>query len=297
MAHAHSSAPAGAPDHAQPRLDALFWAVGAVIALLTATAFWLSYEHLHTVAAGHGLGGAAARSWAWPACLDAFIVVGELLMLRAAWRRTGTDWWAVSLTVSGAGGSIALNVLGVGAHASALDYVVAGVPPTAALLAFGVFMRQLLLALTGTAQHTPTTAPAPTVPARPVPRPPVVPPGARLLPITARPVPADLASVLPLGPRQALPPLQAFVWQPGTGTTGTGLGQAVRAAPVPAAGSGTRGVRAAVPQDTAGTAFEEHVRTARALLAADPGTTGTAIAATLGTTPSYGRRVRRAALS
>ncbi|WP_461036659.1 DUF2637 domain-containing protein [Streptomyces mayteni] len=113
---------------------------GVVIVALTAAAFWLSYAHLAEIAMEHGLTG--ARAWAWPGCLDAFVVAGELLMLRAALQRR-TDWWAIALTVVGSGGSIALNVVGVGGGATALDYVVAGVPPTAALLAFGALMRQV----------------------------------------------------------------------------------------------------------------------------------------------------------
>ena len=76
------------------------WLTGAaavVIVALTGAAFWLSYAHLHTVAAEHGLGASPARAWAWPATLDLFIVAGELLMLRASLARA-TDWWAVGLT-------------------------------------------------------------------------------------------------------------------------------------------------------------------------------------------------------
>lgn len=116
-------------------------AAAAVIVLLTAGAFALSYAHLHDVAAAHGL-SEAWRAWAWPGCLDAFIVAGELLMLRAALRRT-VDWWAIGLTIAGSGGSIALNVAGVAAAASALDHIVAAVPPSASLLAFGALMRQV----------------------------------------------------------------------------------------------------------------------------------------------------------
>ncbi|NUK90252.1 DUF2637 domain-containing protein, partial [Streptomyces lunaelactis] len=91
----------------------------------------------------HGLGHAPERQWAWPATLDAFIVAGELLMLRAGLQQR-TDWWAIGLMVTGSVGSIALNVAGVhGGAAGALDYVVAAVPPTAALLAFGALMRQI----------------------------------------------------------------------------------------------------------------------------------------------------------
>ncbi|WP_053170684.1 DUF2637 domain-containing protein [Streptomyces sp. SBT349] len=113
---------------------------GTVIVALTIAAFWLSYAHLADIAMDHGLSG--ARAWAWPGCLDLGVIAGELLMLRAAIQRR-TDWWAIGLTVTGSGGSIALNVAGVGADAEALDYVVAAVPPSAALIAFGVMMRQV----------------------------------------------------------------------------------------------------------------------------------------------------------
>ncbi|MFF8262036.1 DUF2637 domain-containing protein [Streptomyces virginiae] len=122
-------------------------AAGAVIIALTAVSFWLSYAHLAEVAGDHGLGNSPARMWAWPATLDAFVVAGELLMLRAGLRRK-PDLWAIALTATGSLGSIALNVAGVTgtrdpADVPVLDYVVAAVPPTAALLAFGVLMRQI----------------------------------------------------------------------------------------------------------------------------------------------------------
>ncbi|MFI1160591.1 DUF2637 domain-containing protein [Streptomyces sioyaensis] len=122
-------------------------AAGTVIIALTAGGFWLSYAHLAEVAGQHGLKSSPIRQWAWPATLDAFIVAGELLMLRAGLRRV-TDGWAIGLTATGSVGSIVLNVAGVsGASTSGakplLDYVVAAVPPTAALLAFGVLMRQI----------------------------------------------------------------------------------------------------------------------------------------------------------
>ncbi|MGZ9932308.1 DUF2637 domain-containing protein [Streptomyces sp. NC-S4] len=121
-------------------------AAGAVIILLTAAGFWLSYAHLAEVAGAHGLAAFPIRQWAWPATLDAFVVIGELLMLHAALRRE-RDGWAVALTAIGSVGSIALNVAGVsgtgGAPVPVLNYVVAAVPPTAALLAFGVLMRRI----------------------------------------------------------------------------------------------------------------------------------------------------------
>ncbi len=95
--------------------------------VLTAVAFWLSYEHLQEVAAAHGMAKAVARSWAWPATVDLFIVIGELLILRASLAHQ-VDWWAIGLVTAGDGASIGLNVAGVGQDAGALNYVVAAVP-------------------------------------------------------------------------------------------------------------------------------------------------------------------------
>ncbi|MBA0054328.1 DUF2637 domain-containing protein [Streptomyces sp. AJS327] len=137
---------------------ALYVAVGVIIAL-TAGAFWLSYAHLADVAGTYGLGSSPVRRWAWPGTLDLFIVAGEVLMFRAALRQQ-TDPWAIGLTVAGSLGSIALNVAGVGTQAATLDYVVAAVPPTAALLAFGALMRQVHVMVTAPAK---AKAPAPGV--------------------------------------------------------------------------------------------------------------------------------------
>lgn len=120
----------------------------AVTVALTGTAFWLSYEHLHDVAAANGLEG--TRAWAWPGTVDMFIVAGELLILRAALRGR-FDWFAYLLAAVGSLGSIALNVAGVGWGASPLEYVVAAVPPVAALLAFAAVMRQVHERLAGRA--------------------------------------------------------------------------------------------------------------------------------------------------
>lgn len=122
-------------------------AAGLVIVTLTAGAFWLSYAHLAEVAGQHGLAASPIRQWAWPATLDLFIVGGELLMLRAGLQGR-TDWWAITATAAGSIGSIVLNVAGVAGSRDAatvplLDYVTAAVPPTAALLAFGLLMRQV----------------------------------------------------------------------------------------------------------------------------------------------------------
>ncbi|WP_405525224.1 DUF2637 domain-containing protein [Streptomyces canus] len=134
---------------------ALAITAGLVIIALTAAAFWLSYAHLAEVALAHGMQDKQIRAWAWPATLDLFIVAGELLMLRAALAGT-VDRWAIGLTVVGSGSSIALNVAGVGSSAEVLDYVVAAVPPTAALLAFGALMRQIHQAL---AEHAQSSVP------------------------------------------------------------------------------------------------------------------------------------------
>ncbi|MCX4436582.1 DUF2637 domain-containing protein [Streptomyces mirabilis] len=149
--------------------------------VLTAVAFWLSYEHLQEVAAAHGMAEAVARSWAWPATVDLFIVIGELLILRASLAHR-VDWWAIGLVTAGDGASIGLNVAGVGQDASALNYVVAAVPPVAALLAFGALMRQVHAYLASRAM-TGVDAPPPGVEApltpvmvsvdRPTPPPPV----------------------------------------------------------------------------------------------------------------------------
>ncbi|TFE49045.1 DUF2637 domain-containing protein [Streptomyces sp. ICN441] len=135
-------------------------AAGLVIIALTGAAFWLSYAHLAEVALSHGLGEAEVRAWAWPACLDLFIIAGEIMWLRAALAHR-VDLWAIGLTAVGSLGSIVLNVAGVtGARdpgaVPVLDYVVAAVPPTAALLAFGALMRQVHQAL---AERVEVTAP------------------------------------------------------------------------------------------------------------------------------------------
>lgn len=183
----------------------------AVTIALTAAAFWLSYEHLHDVAAANGLQHSTIRAWAWPTTVDLFIVAGELLILRASLRQE-VDPWAIALTSVGSLGSIALNVAGVGASARPLEYVVAAVPPVAALLAFGALMRQVHEALrtpavpeaTDTflsvdAPPYPTLAPAPAAypaPAAPVPAVLAVPAAARMLPIVARPDDHQPAPVL-----------------------------------------------------------------------------------------------------
>lgn len=141
------------PDGKKPAMTAhavgrfALVAAGVVIIALTGGAFWLSYAHLADIAGQHGLGSSPIRRWAWPATLDAFIIVGELLMLRAGLRHV-SDIWAIGVTAIGSIGSIALNVAGVAGTRNVdtvplLDYVVAAVPPSAAMVAFAVLTRQI----------------------------------------------------------------------------------------------------------------------------------------------------------
>ncbi|MFI8297306.1 DUF2637 domain-containing protein [Streptomyces nigra] len=160
---------------------ALTIAAGLVIVALTAAAFWLSYAHLAEVALAHGMQDKAIRAWAWPATLDLFIVAGELLMLRAALVGR-VDVWAIGLTVVGSGSSIALNVAGVGSAAEPLDYVVAAVPPTAALLAFGALMRQIHQALAARPEQAEVTASVTVEPVEDVKPQPMLPPAPVVIP-------------------------------------------------------------------------------------------------------------------
>nr|WP_084718521.1 DUF2637 domain-containing protein [Streptacidiphilus carbonis] len=186
-------------------------ALGTVIATiaLTGTAFWLSYEHLHDVARHYGLDG--SRAWAWPATVDLFIVIGEALILSASLQRL-TDRAAIVLAVIGSTGSIALNVAGVGSHAPGMTYVVAAVPPCAALLAFGALMRQIhenlsggSRAETGSGSSAPASAPpepasraAASAPATPA-TPPAATPGRTV------PEPGAAPAGTPASPRPATP--------------------------------------------------------------------------------------------
>ncbi|MFE6817081.1 DUF2637 domain-containing protein [Streptomyces sp. NPDC057677] len=310
---------------------ALAIAAGLVIIALTGAAFWLSYAHLAEVALAHGLGQATERAWAWPATLDLFIVAGELLMLRAALRRQ-VDGWAIALTAVGSVGSIVLNVAGVTGTRDPgtvplLDYVVAAVPPTAALLAFGALMRQIHQALAAVEDRPEPTMveaePAAVEDAPAVPM--VVPAGTRLLPLTALPEPDAVeaepapVTVVPLPAVVSLPRVPALPvlgpWKPVAellaGPTGTSPDLHVSrrreapmehpepvdtppVPPVPHAGSGAADIDS---EDTSNTTFNRQVTDARRWLANEPELTGTAIGQRLGTSDTYGRRVRRAALA
>ncbi|MFM9604267.1 DUF2637 domain-containing protein [Streptomyces turgidiscabies] len=280
---------------------ALAITAGAVIIALTAAAFWLSYAHLAEVALAHGLQDAEVRAWAWPACLDLFIIAGEVMCLRAALAHH-VDPWAITLTVVGSGGSIALNVAGVGADAQALDYVVAAVPPTAALLAFGALMRQVHQALAG-----PATAVA--EPVAELPELETELPAEPAEPVTVERVPEPV-DAQPSGP--VLGP-----WTPvaelARGTSGTAfdlrLPNGYRAAgplggtvpepapePVPPAvpptGTGADDIEAT---DSQNTTFEARVALVRTWLITEPELTGTEIGTKFRVSDGYGRRLLRTA--
>ncbi|MFI7274115.1 DUF2637 domain-containing protein [Streptomyces sp. NPDC049879] len=268
----------------------------AVIVALTGAAFWLSYAHLADIAMAHGLSG--ERAWAWPATLDLGVIAGELLMLRAALQQR-VDWWAIGLMVSSAGGSIVLNVAGVGDRGEPLDYVVAGVPPTAALVAFGVMMRQIHRWLA----H-PEPAPVPVAEPAPEPAEPAAVPAEPAIAAERAARERDEAEH-----RTRMPVFGQF--EPLPEVTGTSHDQQVfsdqrqsgpapepaDSNPVPAvppAGSGGADLES---EDIAGSGFHAHVTRAVALLTADPELTGTEIGTALGASDSYGRRVKRAALT
>ncbi|MET9729650.1 DUF2637 domain-containing protein [Streptomyces sp. NPDC006458] len=224
MAELHPSAPTHHRTIHPRAARTLAVAAAVLIFLLTGVSLWLSYEHLHDVGARHGFSGDPIRAWAWPATLDLFYAAGEVLILRAALARR-IDWWAISLVVFGAGGSIALNIAGVGPAAELLDYVVAAVPPVASLLAFGALMNQLYRVLRepagapvdGTRKPAARTVRAPVIPTAPTALPTAAPaptraaqptapatPAARVTPVSTwgQVVPVD-ADLLPIVPRPA----------------------------------------------------------------------------------------------
>ncbi|MFC8265402.1 DUF2637 domain-containing protein [Streptomyces cinereoruber] len=290
---------------------ALAIGAGVVIIALTGAAFWLSYAHLAEVALGHGLGQAPARAWAWPATLDLFIVAGELLMLRAALAKR-VDGWAIALTAVGSVGSIVLNVAGVTGTRDpgmvpVLDYVVAAVPPTAALLAFGALMRQIHQALAEREVSGIQTPAVPEVPAEPAaveaePAPAImvpVPVAAPLPKVPALPVlgPWKSALAIPAAPAGTSRELHASERPEPLQADGEVAEEHPEPAPVPLVPPAGSGAEDIVSEDTSNTTFNRQVAEARKWLADDPELTGTAIGLRLGKSDTYGRRVRRAALA
>src|SRR5690242_10035665 len=166
--------------------------IGSAVALsiiLTGTAFWLSYAHLAGIAAEHGV-NARERAWAWPATVDLFIAIGEIILAVAVMTRTNKAP-GIGLTVLGSAASIAVNLAGVGPARPALDYVAAATPPVAAAVAFGAIMWQVHTFLW---RHTPIAPGATPVPPVNTPReqPEQAPPAPAVPPVAgpATPVPA-----------------------------------------------------------------------------------------------------------
>ncbi|OPC79949.1 hypothetical protein B4N89_02405 [Embleya scabrispora] len=253
-AHLTSPPPAHAGGAGDPLL-ALALLAAAVTIVLTAATMWLSYEHLHDVAVAHGLGRSTARAWAWPATIDLFIVLGEILILRASLARRGVAL-AVALTIAGAGGSIALNVAGVGGGASPMDYTVAAVPPVASLLAFGCLMWQIhgwvgrRAAAAGATLAMPASAP---LTAAELPPPPPLSAPAR--PTVAPPTPAPAEPPAPPAAPTYADPRCAVIhamYADGTRPSAPRMVAALHAAGWPGLSESTaKNLRALVEQDTA----------------------------------------------
>ena len=168
--------------------------IGSAVALsiiLTGTAFWLSYAHLAGIAAEHGV-NARERAWAWPATVDLFIAIGEIILAVAVMTRTNKAP-GIGLTVLGSAASIAVNLAGVGPARPTLDYVAAATPPVAAAVAFGAIMWQVHTFLW---RHTPIAPDATPVPPvnTPQEQPEQAPPTPAVPPVAgpATPVPAQL---------------------------------------------------------------------------------------------------------
>ncbi|WP_439675989.1 DUF2637 domain-containing protein [Embleya sp. MST-111070] len=206
-------------------------ASGTITAAFAYLAFRLSFESLTALAVEHGTPPDIV--WMFAALVDGGAVVGTAGVMMAQY--TGRAVWPYWLVVAVfACTSLGFNV----AHSdrSAAGVAIAVTPPLAQLVAVELLVRLLpappattgaaapdTLAATGAAapvatRHEPAT-PAP-------PRPPVVPPGARLLPVVAPPlddggeqlvvdVAALAAAVAPRPPQAAVEaPLVAFVAPP-----------------------------------------------------------------------------------
>lgn len=203
-----------APTGRRPDPQQLLAIAAALVTIaLTAAGFWLSYEHLHDLATAHGLAHSTARAWAWPATVDMFIVVGELLVLRSSLLGR-VDPFAIFLTALGSGGSITLNIFAVGTDLPTLDYVVAAIPPAAALLAFGALMRQIHAHL---APRVPAAVPAPDTevyPGTPT-HPDRVHPADDQAPVLPRRTPIWLPEPsLPATAPEVYPPADQYSWLP-----------------------------------------------------------------------------------
>ncbi len=111
---------------------------GALVALLAAGAFALSFDALNHLAQENGV--TAGLTWVWPLVLDGAIVVFSLSALRASLHRESISYPMV-LVVIATVASVLFNV----AHAPSgmLAHAMATVPPVFLFLSFELLMRQL----------------------------------------------------------------------------------------------------------------------------------------------------------
>lgn len=141
---------------------AALWAITVVITAASAASFAESYRGLWLWARHHGLAGFWAA--AFPLQVDAFIIVGELVLLvamidRWTWReRAGA--WAVALV--GLAVSIAGNIGHVAAH-DAQSRGTAAIPPVSAFAALWLGLTVLKRILARHAAQCATPEPVPGV--------------------------------------------------------------------------------------------------------------------------------------
>jgi len=111
---------------------------GALVALLAAGAFALSFDALNHLAQENGV--TTGLTWVWPLVLDGAIVVFSLSALRASLHRESIRY-AMVLVVVATIASVFFNV----AHAPSgmLAHAIATVPPVFLFLSFELLMRQL----------------------------------------------------------------------------------------------------------------------------------------------------------
>jgi len=136
---------------------AALWAIATVITAASGASFTESYRGLWLWARHHGLAGFWAA--AFPVQVDAFIVVGELVLLvamidRWTWRERAGAW---SVALVGLAVSIAGNIGHVAAH-DVQSRGTAAIPPVAAFAALwlGLTVLKRVLARHATQDDAPT---------------------------------------------------------------------------------------------------------------------------------------------
>ncbi|MAS96115.1 MAG: hypothetical protein CMO55_23175 [Verrucomicrobiales bacterium] len=132
------SEPSHQSPSVRPAIRALSVSTGALVALLAAGAFALSFEALRHLAAENGV--ASNLTWVWPLVLDGAIVAFSLSALRARLHCEPIRY-PMTLVVIATLASVLFNV----AHAPGgwLAHTMAAVPPVFLFLSFELLMRQL----------------------------------------------------------------------------------------------------------------------------------------------------------